>query len=193
MDQSKDNLVAPSVLLKMGLWRYPFILVDRITDFKDGDRGFIVAVKNVTFNEPYFGGHFPENPIMPGVLIAEVLGQTSEYYSFLSDFCKEYSVIHGETLTDASALRYALHTEMGIALIEQIRKGQNGFLVSQDLKFKNHVLPGDILTIRSQNQLVDAKGFVHYKVEARVGRKVACEGRITNLRAKRKHDNRISV
>ncbi|MGB3398587.1 MAG: 3-hydroxyacyl-ACP dehydratase FabZ [Candidatus Deferrimicrobiaceae bacterium] len=53
--------------------RYPFLLVDRIVEFDPGRR--IVGLKNVTINEPFFVGHFPEYPIMPGVLIIEALAQ----------------------------------------------------------------------------------------------------------------------
>ncbi len=53
--------------------RYPFLLVDRIIEFEKEKR--IVALKNVTINEPFFQGHFPGTPIMPGVLIVEAMGQ----------------------------------------------------------------------------------------------------------------------
>jgi beta-hydroxyacyl-ACP dehydratase FabZ len=53
--------------------RYPFLLVDRIVEFEKNKR--IVAIKNVTINEPFFQGHFPDAPIMPGVLIVEAMGQ----------------------------------------------------------------------------------------------------------------------
>ncbi|HSD11106.1 MAG TPA: 3-hydroxyacyl-ACP dehydratase FabZ [Candidatus Binatia bacterium] len=53
--------------------RYPFLLVDRVIAFADGER--LVAIKNVTANEPFFDGHFPGRPIMPGVLICEALVQ----------------------------------------------------------------------------------------------------------------------
>lgn len=55
--------------------RYPFLLVDRVIAFEPGKR--LTAVKNVTFNEPCFQGHFPGNPVMPGVLILEALAQAS--------------------------------------------------------------------------------------------------------------------
>lgn len=54
--------------------RYPFLLVDRVTECVPGSH--IKAYKNVTFNEPFFQGHFPDAPIMPGVLILEALAQT---------------------------------------------------------------------------------------------------------------------
>jgi beta-hydroxyacyl-ACP dehydratase FabZ len=53
--------------------RYPFLLVDRVIEFEKNKR--IVALKNVTINEPFFQGHFPDTPIMPGVLIVEAMGQ----------------------------------------------------------------------------------------------------------------------
>jgi beta-hydroxyacyl-ACP dehydratase FabZ len=53
--------------------RYPFLLVDRILDFEKEKR--IVGIKNVTINEPFFQGHFPGRPIMPGVLIIEAMAQ----------------------------------------------------------------------------------------------------------------------
>jgi len=53
--------------------RYPFLLVDKVVSLEAGKK--IVAVKNVTFNEPHFLGHFPDHPIMPGVLIIEAMAQ----------------------------------------------------------------------------------------------------------------------
>ena len=53
--------------------RYPFLLVDRTVSMEEGKRA--VGIKNVTFNEPFFQGHFPGNPIMPGVLIVEAMAQ----------------------------------------------------------------------------------------------------------------------
>ncbi|MBQ6669989.1 MAG: 3-hydroxyacyl-ACP dehydratase FabZ, partial [Deltaproteobacteria bacterium] len=53
--------------------RSPFLLIDRVLDLEEGKR--LVAIKNVTINEPFFQGHFPGNPIMPGVLIVEGMAQ----------------------------------------------------------------------------------------------------------------------
>jgi len=55
--------------------RYPILLVDRILDYKEGE--WAIGLKNVTFNEPHFMGHFPGFPVMPGVLIVEAMAQTS--------------------------------------------------------------------------------------------------------------------
>jgi beta-hydroxyacyl-ACP dehydratase FabZ len=60
-------------IMKVLPHRYPFLLVDRILEIEEGKR--IVGLKNVTINEPFFQGHFPGHPIMPGVLIVEAMAQ----------------------------------------------------------------------------------------------------------------------
>lgn len=62
--------------------RYPFLLVDRVTSFEP--KTSLTAYKNITLNEPYFQGHFPEQPVMPGVLIMEALAQAGCILAFLS-------------------------------------------------------------------------------------------------------------
>src|SRR5262245_47151346 len=62
--------------------RYPFLLVDRVVEYsQDGER--CVAIKNVTINEPFFVGHFPGHPVMPGVLLLEAMAQTSAVHARL--------------------------------------------------------------------------------------------------------------
>ena len=61
---------------------YPFLLIDRILEIEPGKR--IVGIKNVTYNEPFFPGHFPGRPIMPGVLIVEAMAQTAGVLAFKS-------------------------------------------------------------------------------------------------------------
>jgi len=60
--------------------RYPFLLVDRVESIELGKS--VVAIKNVTINEPFFSGHFPKHPVMPGVLVLEALAQAAALLSF---------------------------------------------------------------------------------------------------------------
>lgn len=55
--------------------RYPFLLVDRVSVIREGEEG--IGIKNVSMNEPFFPGHFPHHPVMPGVLIVEAMGQAA--------------------------------------------------------------------------------------------------------------------
>ena len=97
--------------------RYPFLLVDRVLDIELHKS--IRAVKNITFNEPFFTGHFPRRPVFPGVLILEALAQTSALLSFTS---------MGEQLTDDMVVYFA---------------GIDG------ARFKRPVEPGDQLILES--------------------------------------------
>ena len=69
-------------ILKLLPHRYPFMLVDRVLEWHAGQS--IRALKNVTYNEPFFPGHFPSRPVMPGVIIIEALAQTAGILTFLS-------------------------------------------------------------------------------------------------------------
>ena len=97
--------------------RYPILLVDRVLDIELHQS--IRAVKNITFNEPIFTGHFPRRPVFPGVLILEALAQTSALLSFTS---------MGEQLTDDMVVYFA---------------GIDG------ARFKRPVEPGDQLILES--------------------------------------------
>jgi 3-hydroxyacyl-[acyl-carrier-protein] dehydratase len=97
--------------------RYPFLLVDRVLELEKDVR--IKALKNVTINEPFFNGHFPNRPVMPGVLMLEALAQASALLSFSSE---------GET-SDGSRLYY--------------------FAGIDGARFKRVVEPGDQLILES--------------------------------------------
>jgi len=97
--------------------RYPFLLVDRVLECEAGQR--IKAVKNVTINEPFFQGHFPGYPVMPGVLIIEALAQVSAILAYIT---------RGERPNAKSLLFFAG--------IDQAR-------------FKRPVFPGDQLVLES--------------------------------------------
>jgi 3-hydroxyacyl-[acyl-carrier-protein] dehydratase len=75
-------MVEINEILKLLPHRYPFLLVDRVLEYEKEKR--IVAIKNVTVNEPFFQGHFPDRPIMPGVLIIEALAQAGGVLAFKS-------------------------------------------------------------------------------------------------------------
>lgn len=60
--------------------RFPFLLIDRVLDYKPGE--YLVAIKNVSVNEPFFPGHFPKHPVFPGVLIMEALAQATGILAF---------------------------------------------------------------------------------------------------------------
>ncbi|ACL77389.1 3-hydroxyacyl-ACP dehydratase FabZ [Ruminiclostridium cellulolyticum] len=122
--------------------RYPFLLVDKVIELEPGKK--VVAVKNVSANEPFFQGHFPEYPIMPGVLIVEALAQAAG---------------------------------IAVAVLED-NKGKLGvFAGIEAMKFKNQVMPGDVLTLEAEI-LVSKLGVTKAKVKASVDGKVAAEGEI---------------
>jgi 3-hydroxyacyl-[acyl-carrier-protein] dehydratase len=75
MTDIKNNMINVQDIMAMIPHRYPILLVDRILDFKAGE--WAIGLKNVTFNEPHFQGHFPSQAVMPGVLIVEAMAQTS--------------------------------------------------------------------------------------------------------------------
>ncbi|HEX4377932.1 MAG TPA: 3-hydroxyacyl-ACP dehydratase FabZ, partial [Steroidobacteraceae bacterium] len=75
------NLDINAIMLRLP-HRYPFLLVDRVLEYTAGKN--IRALKNVTFNEPFFMGHFPGRPLMPGVIIIEALAQVAGLLAFLT-------------------------------------------------------------------------------------------------------------
>ena len=105
-------------ILKKLPHRYPFLLVDRVVEYEKDVR--IKAIKNVTMNEPFFVGHFPSRPVMPGVMMLEALAQASALLSFSSE--------------DKEAERDSLYYFVGI----------------DGARFKRVVEPGDQLILESR-------------------------------------------
>lgn len=100
-------------ILKMLPHRYPFLLVDRLKNVIPGESG--IGIKNMTMNEPFFQGHFPNNPIMPGVLQIEAMAQTAGIIVLMSFPEEERS---GNSVY---------------------------FMTVDEVKFRKPVLPGDVL------------------------------------------------
>jgi len=95
--------------------RYPFLLIDRVLDYTPGES--LHALKNVTYNEPFFTGHFDHHPVMPGVLILEALAQATGILAFITT----------ESLPDEKSLYY--------------------FVGIDSARFKSPVSPGDQLDL----------------------------------------------
>lgn len=100
---SESNTTLASVdiqkLLELLPHRYPFLLIDRIVDINGDDSA--TGIKNVTINEPHFTGHFPGQPIMPGVLIIEAMAQTAGAISILASGSNKPSIVYFMTIDNA--------------------------------------------------------------------------------------------
>tara|TARA_B100001250_G_scaffold373711_1_gene360011 strand:+ start:644 stop:1108 length:465 start_codon:yes stop_codon:yes gene_type:complete len=94
-EELKKNKYNIQDIIKILPHRYPFILIDRIDEVKPGE--YVNAIKNVTINEPYFQGHFPGQPVMPGVLSLESIAQTTAFLMLheLDDPLKKNMFISG--------------------------------------------------------------------------------------------------
>ena len=91
-------------IIKLLPHRYPLLLVDRVIELEPEKK--IVAVKNVTFNEPHFTGHFPDHPIMPGVLIIEALAQAGALMvTSAPDFVPEDKLVYFMAIDNAKFRR----------------------------------------------------------------------------------------
>jgi beta-hydroxyacyl-ACP dehydratase FabZ len=113
--------------------RYPFLLVDRITELELGKR--VVGIKNVTANEPFFQGHFPGNPVMPGVLIIEAMAQVGGVLARLSN---------PETM-------------------DRQEEGSLFFMSIDKVKFRKPIIPGDqivfeVLPLRTGSRIWKIEG-----------------------------------
>lgn len=89
MNESSLTTIEVRDIMAMLPHRYPFQLLDRVLSWQSEPVLKLTAIKNVTINEPFFQGHFPGNPIMPGVLIIEALAQASGVLAFVSQSAQE--------------------------------------------------------------------------------------------------------
>ena len=103
--------------------RYPFLMVDRIVDI-DGDNSAI-GIKNVTVNEPYFAGHFPGQPIMPGVLLIEGMAQTAGAICILARGQDSPKVVYFMTIDQAKFRRPVLPGDTVEYHVKKIRNRSN--------------------------------------------------------------------
>ena len=101
MDKPLTKLEGADIaaVLKMLPHRYPFLMVDRIIEMHGDDHG--IGIKNVTFNEPHFQGHFPDNPVFPGVLMIEGMAQTAGVLCIASIFKTRPKSVYFVTINNA--------------------------------------------------------------------------------------------
>ncbi len=127
--------------------RYPFLLIDRVVSLEPDKN--IVAMNNVTINEPFFVGHFPHHPVMPGVLVIEAMAQVAAVLTFRSN----------NHLPDDKSIYY--------------------FVGIDNARFKRPVIPGDQLMLHvSITRAREARGLWKFKAEARVDAKLAAEAEL---------------
>ncbi|WP_227526196.1 3-hydroxyacyl-ACP dehydratase FabZ [Psychrobacter sp. FDAARGOS_221] len=136
--------------------RYPFMLIDRVTACCPNT--WITGYKNVSINEPFFQGHFPEEPIMPGVLIVEALAQLSGILAFVSE---------GITAEDGYLFLFA-----GV----------------DKVRFKNPVVPGDQLILKSE-LILTKRNIYKFDCRAYVDDKLAANAQLMIIRQDRKPRN----
>ncbi len=121
--QTPENIIEEiriDQILKLLPHRYPFLLVDRLKNVVPGVSG--IGIKNVTMNEPFFQGHFPENPVMPGVLQIEAMAQTAGIIVLMS-FPEEER--NGNSVY---------------------------FMTVDEVKFRKPILPGDVIEFSVQKE-----------------------------------------
>jgi len=116
-------------ILKVMPHRYPFLLVDRITEV-DTENKKIIGYKNVTINEPFFPGHFPERPIMPGVLIIEAMAQVGGLYLLNSDTYQEGKLVFFMAINNAKFRKPVIPGDQLVMEVTMTGKRFNTFAMS---------------------------------------------------------------
>ncbi|MGB4191608.1 MAG: 3-hydroxyacyl-ACP dehydratase FabZ [Rickettsiales bacterium] len=145
-----ESIINIEKIMKMLPHRYPFLLVDRVVSINKQDES-LVAIKNVTFNEPHFLGHFPDKPIMPGVLIVEALAQAAALY-----------VIEDLQIDNSN-------NNMSVY-----------FMSIENAKFRQIVIPGDTLYLHVKKERSRANVW-KFNGEAKVNNKLVAESSFTAM------------
>lgn len=126
-------------ILKMLPHRYPFLLVDRVLSIDKGKR--ITALKNVTINEPFFNGHFPHRPVMPGVLMLEAMAQAAALLSFHSlDMVPDKDVVYYFAGIDGARFKRPVEPGDQLRIEVEIERMKAGIS-----KFKGQAFVGEAL------------------------------------------------
>jgi 3-hydroxyacyl-[acyl-carrier-protein] dehydratase len=101
MDETVKTLETAEIsdVLRLLPHRYPFLMIDRVIEMRGDEHG--IGIKNVTFNEPHFQGHFPGNPVFPGVLIIEGMAQTAGVMCILQSTSKQPKSVFFMTIDKA--------------------------------------------------------------------------------------------
>lgn len=117
--KDQNDTIDIDKIMEMIPHRYPFLMIDRVSDLIPNKSA--IGIKNVSINEPHFQGHFPDKPIMPGVLIIEAMAQTA-----------------------------------GVLVVHSLGDETHGklvyFMSVENAKFRNPVLPGDVLKIHVETK-----------------------------------------
>lgn len=130
-------------VMKMLPHRYPFLLIDRVLEIDKGKR--ITALKNVTINEPFFNGHFPHRPVMPGVLMLEAMAQAAALLSFHSlDIVPDKNVVYYFAGIDGARFKRPVEPGDQLRLEVEIDRMKAGIW-----KFKGKGLVGDELAVEA--------------------------------------------
>ncbi|QJA06690.1 3-hydroxyacyl-ACP dehydratase FabZ [Thermosulfurimonas marina] len=118
--------LGPQEILALLPHRYPFLLVDVVEEI-DPERAYIRAIKNVSHNEPFFQGHFPGNPLMPGVLLIEAMAQTGGLYiKVVMEDCRESLFVFAAI--DKARFRHP------------VRPGDRVVIEAQGFRRKGHII-----------------------------------------------------
>src|SRR5699024_847382 len=146
MATNDNKVIDINEIMKFLPHRYPFLMIDRVIDYEP--MGELHAIKNVTYNEPFFQGHFPVKPIMPGVLILEALAQATGILGFKS-------------MEDPDATDDTIYYFVGI----------------DKARFRRPVEPGDQLDLRVKF-IKAKRGIWAFEGKAYVDGQVVCQAEI---------------